>query len=177
MKRGFCQRRQDSGRPAVSGNMPFFPLAALLLVFGFRSSLFPVWWGLSSAHKLHVQLLVCSWPQWWWWWCCRWCPVLGERAEPVSVTARSTRACLASPSLLVVIKLVQMVSFWIKKNGFFWWKGCDSAWELFQLPEIRVTFGSGWSAAKVLYGIFICNAKFCFLMRAVQWVFKGGCNS
>lgn len=113
MKRGFCQRRQDSGRPAVSGNMPFFPLAALLLVFGFRSSLFPVWRGLSSAHKLHVELLVCSWPRWWW------CPVLGERAEPMSVTARSTRACLASPSLLVVIKLVQMVSFWIKKIWIF----------------------------------------------------------
>lgn len=137
MKRGFCQWRQGSGRPVVSGNMPFFPCAVLLLVFGFRSSLFPVWQG-------SVLLTSCTWSCWS-------APDPDDGgvggAEPVWVTAWSTRACLASPSLLRVIKLVQVVSFWIKKKkkkkqkGFFWWKGCNSAWEFLHLPEIRVTCG------------------------------------
>lgn len=106
MKRGFCQWRQGSGCPAVSGNMPFFPLTVLLLAFGFRSSLFPVWQG-------SVPLTSCTWSCWS-------APAPDDGgvggAEPVWVTARSTRACLASPSLLLVIKLVQMVSCWIEKD-------------------------------------------------------------
>lgn len=109
MKRGFCQWRQGSGRPAVSGNMPFFPCAVLLLAFGFRSSLFLVWQG-------SVLLTSCTWSCWS-------APDPDDGgvggAEPVRVTARSTRACLASPSLLVVIKLIQMYLFELKKKKSF----------------------------------------------------------